>query len=703
MGHLSEYDVVIVGAGSGGGTICNRLVNAGFSVLLLESGTDMPTPEDRRKEITQSFTDEEFTKDWHFVAESEVTGYDITEGIGDGTYRTPPNDQSMGRMVGGSSHHFGFICIRGDVDDYDEWNHIFQEDIAALTDAASITWNGTLTVTSTASAFLTELAPGDFISATDASGADPQPFEVDVITNDNLLTILNPQGLTIPTTTGGILNSPWNRASMLKHYRAVEFDIDFDTTDTVNHGGSGTAFQELGRIGGAPQGDTRGGVTTPRINTILDDMVSSMTGTALGSGSWDYTDDRNVWEDFSKTNAKDVWKAVVNYVGFDSLSNPIAGGRQTAGSVHLDKYDERRSTLVTAVDAVRDEANLTIAARSTVDRVLVQQEGGAWIVTGVEYWKEVRGKLEKRVVHSRNVVLSAGPYGSPAILLRSGIGAVDRLAPHGIPQLIDLPGVGANILQHSGSSSAYLIKGSSKQPPIFHNLAYTGRFKATAEAARGTAFEVGSPPVAFENGPSMTMFVGGGRASEMGFVGSAGTGQGLGTKRGVRDGQDLVYFCAAFNMKPRSRGDGVRLRSTNPFDLPQIRQGTFEDPVAKDAECVLESLLDLDAALTDPAGPFAAHIATPLFVPQNLLDVHLSASGAFHAASTCMMGIDGDARAVCDSRARVRDGTTSGVVLGLRVCDNSIYPTHTRANNHLPTCAHADLIADMIIADGLIT
>lgn len=698
MSHKSDYDVVIVGGGSGGGILFNRLVNEGWTVLLLESGVDMPTPEDRRREITQSYVDEEFTKDWHHVAESEVTGYDLTEGTGDGSYRIAGGDQSMGRMVGGSSHHFGFICIRGDVEDYDEWAYLFAEDIAALTAAASITWNGTTAVTGTGTAFTTELAEGDYI----AVDATSQPFEIGTITDDENLVILNPQSLTIPTDTGGVLMSPWNRASMLKHYRAVEFDIDFNDTDTVNHGGSGTAFHEIGRIGGPGRGDTRPGVTTPRVNPLFEDLVDSMVGTALGSGSYDFITDRNVWTDFTATNDKTVWKAVVNYVGFDSADNPVAGGRQTAGSVHLDKYDERRSTLVTAVDAVRDMANATVSGRSTVDRVLLEKVGADWVVTGVEYFKEVRGKLEKRTVHSRNVVLCAGPYGSPSILLRSGIGAIDRLAPHGIPQMINLPGVGADVLQHSGCSNAYLIKSTSKQPAIFHNLTYTATYKAAAQADRATNFAVGNPPLAFEAGPAMTLFIGGGRSSELGFVSSAGTGFGLGSKRAVRDGQDLVYFAAGFNMKPRSRGDGIRLTSDNPFSIPVLREGTFEDPVSKDAEIVLESMQDLHLALTDPAGPFNDHIALTLFTPTDLLTTHLAGSAAYHACSTCKMGVSTDPTAVLDERARVRDGA-GGVVKGLRVCDNSIYPTHVRANNHLPTCAHADLIADMMIADGLET
>ncbi|HSB62001.1 MAG TPA: hypothetical protein VLI67_09790, partial [Vicinamibacteria bacterium] len=113
-----EYDVIVVGLGSGGGTMVHRLARAGWRVLGLEAGIDMPTPADRRAQSTQLTVDEELLADWHYLAESEVTGYG---------FRVPQNDQSMGRMVGGSSHHFGMVCYRGTPEDYDEWDHLLRD------------------------------------------------------------------------------------------------------------------------------------------------------------------------------------------------------------------------------------------------------------------------------------------------------------------------------------------------------------------------------------------------------------------------------------------------------------------------------------------------------------------------------------------------------------------------------------------------
>src|SRR5688572_30110251 len=130
----------------------NRLVNAGYRVLALEAGIDMPAPVDRRAEATQVTIDDELTKDWPFHAESELTGYG---------FRVPLNDQSMGKMVGGSSHHYGMVCYRGAPEDFDEWDHYLRDGDGG--GAGTVTFNGTTVVQGSGTRFTAELAPGAYI------------------------------------------------------------------------------------------------------------------------------------------------------------------------------------------------------------------------------------------------------------------------------------------------------------------------------------------------------------------------------------------------------------------------------------------------------------------------------------------------------------------------------------------------------------
>jgi choline dehydrogenase-like flavoprotein len=674
-----EFDFIVVGTGSGGGIMINRLVNAGFKVLALEAGVDMPTPTARRAEATQVTIDDEMTKDWPYHAESETTGYGFT---------VPLNDQSMGRMVGGSSHHYGMVCYRGAPEDFDEWDHHLRDGAGAGT--GLVIFNGTPMVRGVGTSFTTELAPGDYIRL----DSDDQPFRVRAISSDTQLVIDNPQGLFIPMDMDPWTKlTLWNRSSMLEHYKAVENDIDFGASSAIH---SNAGFTEIGRIGAALEpgefGDTRPGVETPRINPALIDAMRSLTGsTAHPELPFPYVDDINDWFLLAR-DTKNVHKMPLGYMGFNSLGEPVAGGRQTAGFVHLDMYDERRSTLIVAIDPVRAHRNFTLVANAVVNRILLEPSGGGLRTAGVEYL-DTRGGGAVRRAFSPNVILAAGPFGTPAILLRSGVGAADRLLPHGIRQLHDLPGVGANLLQHVGSGVTYQTK---VDLPLMFQGPYAGRLR-TSQNRAGAGFEVGSPAQLFDDMPEITYFFSAGGTNELANGRIGVFDHGLAAKRAVRRLYKRFARVSAFNFKARSRGDGVRLRSTDPRDVPIIRQGLLQNPDAKDAEAILEAIQVAHSALMDPSQPFAREWLDPAFtpfVPTTVEQLHSVVGGAFHAVSTCAMGPASDPMAVCDERARVRG------IQGLRICDNSIYPTHVRANPHLPTMANANLIADMILADG---
>merc|ERR1712023_188999 len=64
-------------------------------------------------------------------------------------------------------------------------------------------------------------------------------------------------------------------------------------------------------------------------------------------------------------------------------------------------------------------------------------------------------KSNKRIIRSRNIVLAAGVYGTPTILIRSGIGAKDELEALDIPIIKDLPGVGKNLHDHPALGVIY--------------------------------------------------------------------------------------------------------------------------------------------------------------------------------------------------------------------------------------------------------
>ena len=676
-----EFDFIVVGTGSGGGIMINRLVNAGFTVLALEAGIDLPDPITRRTEATQVTIDDEMTKDWEYHAESETTGYGFT---------VPLNDQSMGKMVGGSSHHYGMVCYRGAPEDFDEWDHHLRDGGGAGT--GQLVFSGAKMVVGVGTSFTTDLKKGDYIRL----DSDGQPFRVAAVSDDSHLVIDNPQGLTIPAGIGSWTKlTLWNRSSMLEHYKAVENDVDFGGNGAI-HGDTG--FTEIGRLGAALQpgsfGETRPNVVTPRMSPAALDAMRSLTGsTAHPQLPFPFVDDINDWF-LLDGNTKNFHKVPLGYMGFSSLGTPVTGGRQTANYAHIDKYDERRSTAIVAIDPVRANRNLTLVAEAFVNRVLLESGGGGLRAVGVEYLDARGGGSVMRQAFSPNVILAAGPYGTPAVLLRSGVGAADRLSPHGIAQVHDLPGVGANVLQHVGGGLTYRTR--VDLPLLFAGLVHGGRLRSSQNRA-GAGFEVGDPPILFDDMPDIIYFLSAGGASELGNARIGVFDHGLTAKRTVKNAYKRFVRITPAIYKPRSRGDGVRLRSTDPRDVPVIRQGLFQNPAAKDAEALLEALQVAHAAMSDPSQPFAKEWidpAFPAFVPSTVQQLHSVVGGHFHAVSTCAMGPASDPMAVCDDRARVRG------IQGLRICDNCIYPTHVRANPHLTTMANANLIADMILADG---
>ena len=99
----------------------------------------------------------------------------------------------------------------------------------------------------------------------------------------------------------------------------------------------------------------------------------------------------------------------------------------------------RVNTAFAYLDPARDRPNLRVVDRALCDRLVLDGDG-----VEVVAWRD---GVEVRV-HATTAVLAAGSYGSPAILLRSGIGDPESVAPHGIAPVHALPGVGRNLHDH---------------------------------------------------------------------------------------------------------------------------------------------------------------------------------------------------------------------------------------------------------------
>ena len=110
----------------------------------------------------------------------------------------------------------------------------------------------------------------------------------------------------------------------------------------------------------------------------------------------------------------------------------------------------------TGADFLTERHNLHVKTNVFVNKVLLERTGdGQQRATGV-LLQGLEGEAIK-VNARKEVLLSSGAFGSPAILLRSGIGPKEQLEAVGIPSLVDLKGVGKNLMDHPVRTSSPLF------------------------------------------------------------------------------------------------------------------------------------------------------------------------------------------------------------------------------------------------------
>ncbi len=313
----------------------------------------------------------------------------------------------------------------------------------------------------------------------------------------------------------------------------------------------------------------------------------------------------------------------------------------------------RMNAAFTYLAPARQRPNLTLIADALVERVCI--EGGR--VTGVRL-------IDGREVRGRQVVLCAGAYGSPAILLRSGIGPAADLRALGIPVVADRPGVGAHLLDHPNvvfangdDITAYWVK---------------PEFAPTARSAIPTLIKARSRQTAEE----IDLYIIHGQF------------------RDEERGRWVAFFVLNLEVA-RSRGR-VRLTSPDPAATLDIDHAYLADPADLEACCdgvELIARLVSTEPLADMVDPVPGQVPEWRDRDELRAWVRDRVATSFHPSSTCRMGPDTDPEAVVDHAGRVHG------VAGLRVVDASVFPTSPRANIHCTVVAVAEKLADAIRGD----
>lgn len=334
--------------------------------------------------------------------------------------------------------------------------------------------------------------------------------------------------------------------------------------------------------------------------------------------------------------------------GFAACRDTNQPGSQGVGPHTMNKVNGHR---VSAAEAyltreVRARANLQLRARCTIRRVLVKNAS----VQGVEV--EVDGAVER--LQSSHVVLCAGALNTPAILLRSGIGAAADVARIGCELVHELPAVGQRLLDHPGTAiflRPRLLGPTRRTDPLIQTVL---RYPSGSGHPSDMLLQPGSKlPLPRADIPLLSV---------MGAVG-----------------------------KPRGTGK-LHFTSADPRAKPQIVSQLLENP--HDRELAVDAMM-LAHELTQSS--FMRKLAAPLWPSARTLRDRASArewipracDSGYHACGTAPMGRD-PSSAVTDERGHVFG------IKGLYIADASLMPTIPSSNTHLPSLMIAERIAEWL-------
>jgi len=288
----------------------------------------------------------------------------------------------------------------------------------------------------------------------------------------------------------------------------------------------------------------------------------------------------------------------------------------------------------------------------------------------------------------RDVLLCGGTFNTPQLLMLSGVGPAEHLRALGIDVLVDLPGVGANLQDryevpvHATVTDRFrsldgLTLSATQPDPELRKWIDHPKAKAVRRgiyATNGGLVGLFVRSAQEERVPDLFIFALAGSFPGY-YVGYSAPEVQLGRREGDPPGHRRALTWLILKARTRHREGTVRLRCRNPLRRPEIHFRSFpagaDEAPDPDLEALHEGVQVVERILR--IGREQGTIAAYEYPGFDAFDGDVRAwirhtAWGHHACGTCRIGADGDPRAVLDSRFRVRG------VSGLRVVDASVFP-----------------------------
>jgi len=367
----------------------------------------------------------------------------------------------------------------------------------------------------------------------------------------------------------------------------------------------------------------------------------------------------------------------LGYQVVDDLDSEPFEGISRRSDITVNKKGRRSSTARTYLRPAMRRGNIKVHTKARATRIII--ENGRAV--GIEY---LRGGKPVTARVNKEIILSAGVYNTPRLLLLSGIGPADELRAIGIKPVHDLPGVGTNIADHASC----LIGFATKEP--ITPLRQLRVDRAGINFLRWAAF--GSGPFATQP------------LSGQGLIRASSNADRPDTQiffnplrrdaqisiPGITTKQDHMIEAGVVLLHPYSRGT-LKLKSADPTKPPSVQLNLMSDP--RDMEAMMRSLRaarefyrtePLKSLISKEVAP-GADVETDeqlqAYIRRSLYTVR-------HPVGSCRMGTD--TLAVVDPQLRVHG------IEGLRIVDASVMPRIPGGNTNAPTIMIAEKAADMI-------